>query len=99
MANMDGQQPDISANMQIDDYHQDMSIIKKSSLISEAMAAGQLLEEARSPAPRYAVENYFDEGRDHAHSLNYKRANYVNDDFVASSEAALFESGSAGASR
>lgn len=58
-----------------------------------------MLEEARSPAQRYAVDDYFDEGRDHAHSLNYKRANYVNDDFVASSEAALFESGSAGASR
>jgi len=54
-----------------------------------------MLEEEGNLAPRYAVENYFEEGRDHAHSLNYKRANYVNDHFVASSAATLFESGSA----
>lgn len=57
-----------------------------------------MLGEEENLAPRYAVEPCLEEGREHAHSLNYKRANYVNDNFVASSAAALFESGSAGAS-
>ena len=69
-------------------------MIKQSSLISDAMAVG-CLEQEGNLAPEYAVENYFDEGREHAHSHNYKRANYINDDFVASSTAALFESGRA----
>jgi len=71
-----------------------MSMIKKSSLISDTVV-GNRLEEEGNLATKYAVENYFDEGREHAHSLNFKRANYVNDDFVASSTSALFESGRA----
>ena len=78
-------------NMHIE---QEMSMIKQSSLISDAMVVGSLEEEGNQ-APEYAVENYFDEGREHAHSHNYKRANYINDDFVASSTAQHFESGRA----
>ena len=59
------------------------------------METGGGLEEEGNLAANYAVENYFEEAREHAHSLNYKRANYVNDDFVASSTSALFESGRA----
>lgn len=75
-----------------------MIMIKKCSLISEATAGGEVLEEGGSLAESYAIENYFEDGRDHAHSLDYKRANYVNDDFVASSAATLFEGDSADAS-
>ena len=72
-----------------------MSMVKQSSLISDAMATGGGLGDEGNLAANYAVENYFEEGREHAHSLNFKRANYLNDDFVASSTTALFESGRA----